>query len=113
MKSLIPIISYEGHEITAILVDANDAIKKFDCESRINVAKTSVFVYPKDTWNFMLVEANQQIPLLSSYEVNINQPTKIDLIDILGHELCLTPGQELCFDSTVDRGLYVSYIAEK
>lgn len=113
MKSLMPTISYEGYEITAVLVNAEDAIKKFASENRISVAKTNVFVHPKDIWSFMLVEANQQIPLLSSYELNINQPTKIDLIDILGHELCLIPGQELCFDSTVDRGKYVTFIADK
>ncbi len=112
MKSLLPIISYEGGYYTAILVHAQDLANKIGNETFLKVAKTSTLVHPGDEWEFLLLDERHQVTLLSSDDIKVNSPTRIDLIDILGHQISLAHWQVLALRTNVDRGLYLTYLAD-
>lgn len=113
MKSFFPIISSEGGLFTAILVHAENISNQLGYDNLLKVAKTNVVVHPEDEWEFILLDRTQEVALLSSSDIEVSKPTNIDLIAILGHQISLASWQILCLKSDVDRGLYVTYLADE
>ncbi|MEM7360283.1 MAG: hypothetical protein AAF431_14395 [Pseudomonadota bacterium] len=113
MKSLLPIISVSSGNSSVILVNGEKLSRRFGCETLIKVAKTRVHVHPEDWWEFILVDETQRVTLLSSNDVEVNEPTSIDLVDKLGHQVSLAPWQLLCLNGSFDRGAYVTYLADE
>ena len=111
MQTLLPNISYPSGIFTAVLVHAEEIIDKLGCTNLLSVAKTKILVHPRDEWELLLVEGAQEVALLCSSDIEVSEPTYVDLIDVLGHKVSLARWHLLCLKTNVDRGLYITYLA--
>lgn len=113
MQSFLPVISSSGGISTTVLVNAERLTHKLGCDRLLKIGKTSVLVHPHDHWEFLLVDETQQITLLSSRDMSISEPTNIDLVNALGHQITLAPWQLLCLSGSTGRGPYVTYLIDE
>lgn len=110
MNSYIPVISKvldSKHD--SCLVDAEKILKTHSLNSLIIVSKSQVYPLSDDRWWFSIEEDNEQA-IIVEHCPGVKRPDTVELIEILGHELTLLPGQKLLFHTDGNIEQTVSYI---
>ena len=113
MNSYIPVISNVfDTQHDACLVDAEKILNNHHLKGSVNVCKAEVYAFANLKWWFSIEDKNEQVVILEHCP-GFKCSDTVDIIEILGHELTLLPGQKLLFHTDGDIEQTVSYVEIK
>lgn len=111
MNSYIPVISeILDTQHDACLVDAEKLLENYEQNGSVIVSKAIVYPLACEKWWFSIEDNNQQQVVIMEHCPGFKCPNTVDIIEIIGHELTLLPGQKLLFHTDGDIEQTVSYI---
>ena len=110
MSSYIPVISeIFDTQHDACLVDAEKLLEYHELDGAIIVSKAVVYTLSCDDWWFSIEDNGQQVVIIEHCS-GFKCPDSVDIVEMLGHELTLLPGQKLLFHTDGNIEQTVSFV---